>query len=77
MKKIWRIISENAYIVMLIGMIIGITGLLILMRFNHTGGPREIAIFIGIFGIVLYLTGRVALIFKGKVRKESDSTDQL
>lgn len=77
MKRVLEFISENAYAFMLAGMIIGISGLVLLMRFNRTGGPREIAIGIGIAGIVAYVLARVALIYKGKHPKKKNNANEL
>jgi hypothetical protein len=72
MKRIWEFIGDHAYIFMLLGMIIGITGLLFLMKFDKTGGPKSDALVLGIIGIIIYLIGRISLFFKNK-RKKSDT----
>ena len=69
MKRIWEFISNHAYIFMLIGMIIGIAGLLFLMKFDRTGEPKSDALILGIIGIAVYLIGRISLFFKKKRTK--------
>jgi len=71
MKRIWEFIGDRAYIFMLVGMIIGVTGLLFLMKFNKTEGPKSYALVLGIFGITIYLLGRISLFFKNKRTKNN------
>ena len=77
MKELWKLIVDYAYVVMLLGMIIGIAGLLFLIRAQNVGAPRQVGLSIGIVGIVIYVFGRIAHAYKSKQSKKRNSTDEL
>lgn len=69
MKKLIEIISKQAYVFMLAGMIIIATGVLFIMRINQ-GASGSIVLAWGISGVglVLYLTGRIGIVLNRKNR---------
>lgn len=69
MKKILEIISKQAYVFMLIGMVVIVAGVLFLMQINR-GASGSIVLAWGISGVglALYLTGRVGVFLNRKNR---------
>lgn len=76
MKKLLQFIVDYAYVIMLCGMIVGITGLLLLIRAKSIDGSREAGLIIGIVGIVIYILGRIAHAYKRKYSQKKTTTDE-
>jgi hypothetical protein len=76
MKILWSFICDKSLIFMVTGMVVLFLGLLILLQFRMSGGPKDVAITIGIIGIAIYLVGRIAHFFKkSSATKNSDLMD--
>lgn len=72
MKNLWQFITNYAFIIMGIGMVVGICGLLLLIQ---AGNPREIGTGIGIAGIAIYVFGRIAHASKGRYSQRKNTKD--
>ena len=77
MKELWNLIVDYAYVVMLFGMAIGIAGLLVLIRAQDGTASKQVGLSIGIVGIVFYILGRIAHVYKSKHSKKKNTTDEL
>ena len=81
MKNLWQSLTDYAFIIMGIGMAVGICGLIILIQAQNAGNPRGIGTGIGIAGIVIYVLGRIAHASKSrysqKKKTSHDTSDEL
>ncbi len=69
MKKLLEIISKQAYVFMLIGMVVIVAALLFIIKINQgADGNIVVAWGIGGVGLILYLTGRIGAFLKQKNR---------
>lgn len=75
MKNIWHFLTNYAFIIMGIGMVVGISGLLLLIQAQNAGAPRGTGTGIGIAGIVIYVIGRIAHASKGRYSQRKNTTD--
>ena len=75
MKNLWQSLTDYAFIIMGVGMIVGISGLLILIQAQNAGNPRGLGTGIGIAGIVIYVIGRIAHASKGRYSQRKKTTD--
>lgn len=60
---------------MLAGVTIAVISVLLLMQYRHFNGPRSLAIALGIIGIVIYISGRIALFFKNRNTRQSEPSE--
>ena len=75
MKNLWQSLTDYAFIIMGIGMVVGISGLLILIQAKNAGNPTGLGTGIGIAGIAIYVIGRIAHASKGRYSQRKKTTD--
>ncbi|MBD3314601.1 MAG: hypothetical protein GF344_02330 [Chitinivibrionales bacterium] len=80
MAKLWDFLVEHGYAVMLVGMVLVAAGAVMLIQGRQQGlGLREPAVIVAGIGIGVYVTGRVAVLLRGRHRakrkKEQEHKD--
>lgn len=75
MKNLWQSLTDYAFVIMGVGMLVGICGLLILIQAQNAGAPRGIGTGIGIAGIVIYVIGRIVHASKSRISRRQNTTD--